>query len=255
MKRIMAFAVVFMIFFGSRSAVAQDQHFDPMERNLIFVEGEAEITIPINGFSLTFAFDIDKSSFDEASQESARIIDKISAQAKALGLSDVEIIKGWDVVKQAKISFASKGRKISNRLSVRVLNFPAGQLHELIAKMIDQSLSADGSVALEEVNIFISEELENQKKEEVSTKALKALDSNAARIASALGRKLIAPKRVFVTSEEEIYRDESLHEAKYYDQSLLSRSPISIQKSFKVEAQIVDHMKLSAKVSGIYQID
>lgn len=253
-------AVFLLLFlFASHSVCAQEVHYDPLARNLIFVEGEAELTVPINAVDLEFGFDIDKSSFVEAEQESARIIEQITMNAASLKLGHVELLKGWDLVKQAKISLSTKGRKISNRLTLRITDFPEEKLHELIAAVIEKTLSVSGSIQLENVRVFVSEEIENQKKEEVVTEALKTLQSNALRAAQTLNRTLSAPKRVFVTSEAAVAAKE---EDRFYDYSsglqegFLSRSksPVSYQKSFKVQAQIVDHLKISAKVSGIYEL-
>lgn len=241
----------------SVTILAEETHFDPFARNFIFVEGESEITVAVNGFRLTFGFDIDKASFSEASHESARIINAINAEVKNLGLSNVEIIKGWDILRQAKISIGAKGRKISNKVTIQVINYPQGKLHELIAKIIDTSLAVDPAVALENIDVFISEEVENKKKEEVVTGALKALQSNAVRAAEAVGKKLSAPKRIFITNQEIYDLSEAYEKDRYYkeERKMALSSLVSIQKSFKVEAQIVDNMKLKAKVAGIYEVD
>lgn len=108
MKKVVGVIIAMILFVGVGPILAEEAHFDPLERNLIFIEGDATITVPVNGFRLTFGFDVDKGSFAEANRESTRIIDQISANVKGLGLSNVEIIKGWDVLRQARISFGQK---------------------------------------------------------------------------------------------------------------------------------------------------
>ncbi|MDD5217573.1 MAG: SIMPL domain-containing protein [Candidatus Omnitrophica bacterium] len=243
------------------SVFAEEAHVDPLKRNLIFVEGMAEITVPINAFSLVFGFDIDKISFNDARSDSERIIEKISSNIRAMDIPNVEIIRGWDLVKQAKVSFMSKGRKISNRVTVKVVDFPAGKMHELIARMIDDSLAVDNAVFLEDVDIYVTEEIQNQKKQEVLTEALKTLKANAERSAEALGSKVAGPKRVFISSAEHVGSVMPVSEDRLYDYELASEqkghkrsSLVSINKGFKVRAQIVDNIKISAQVTGIYEI-
>lgn len=256
MKRRWLLFLTFVLLLGSIStAVAEECDYDPLERNLIFVEGEAEITVPVDGFSLAFSFDVDRAAFGDASKESNKIADKIAAQIKELGLSNVEIIKGWDIVKQAKISIGAKGRRLSNRLVVRVLDYPQGKFHDLIAEAIDRTIAVDSSIALEDVSILISEAKENKKKEEVLVEALKALQSNAKSAAQALGRVLSQPKRIYISSEQGTYKsEESLYQSRG-DREYLAKSFASIQKSFRVKSEIVDNVKLTAKVHGIYQLE
>lgn len=241
---------------------AQEPNHDPMARNLIFVEGVSELTVPVNGFSLTLDFDLEKASFNEAHQRAQGIIAAIQSMTSKLGLKEVEIIKGWDLVRQYKISFGSKGKKISNRLIIKVKNFPEGKLHDMLASMIDQSLAVDEAISLVDVNVFLTDELENMKKEEVVQEALKNLHSNAGKAAQAVQRTMSMPKRVFVTSEASVQEQEDSSRANYgygsevlAEQAFASRKIISVQKSFKVQSQVTDQIKMIAKVAGIYQID
>lgn len=72
-----------------------------------------------------------------------------------------------------------------------------------------------------------------------------------------LGRNLSAPKRVFVTSESVGVLDESLAygEKLFAEQGYLAKDLVSIRKSFKVRAEIADHVKITGQVTGIYQIE
>lgn len=259
MKKFVLAVMLFAFGFSTGAVLAEETHYDPMARNLIFVEGKAETTIPVNGFSLTFGFDIEKGSFADASSYSNGIVDRISAGVKALNLTSIEIIKGWDIVKRAKISIGAKGKKISNVLTVRVLDYPQGKLHELIAAIIDKSLAVDPAIALENIKVFVSEDIENKKKEELVDEALKALKSNASRAAEAVGRKLSAPKRIYISSEQDVYKSEESYDRLYPSYEMPASPPIkraiSIQKSFNVSAEIVDHMKMSATVFGVYEIE
>lgn len=251
-------AIVFLV--GLNAAWAEETRYDPMERNLIFIEGEATITVPANGFRLTFGFDVDKGSFVEANKESTRIIDAISGHVKGLGLSNVEVIKGWDVLRQAKISFGQKGRKLFNKLTIEVTNYPEGKLHELISKIVDMGLSVSDLVSLEDASVFVTDDVESKKKEEVLGLALKALQSNAVRAAEAVNKKISAPKRIFVTNEQQVgeykHRYAMSYDSAYEKSAKMELNQfVNIQKSFRVNAQIVDQIKLSAKVAGIYQIE
>ncbi|MEI8176174.1 MAG: hypothetical protein WCG78_04845, partial [Candidatus Omnitrophota bacterium] len=167
-------------------------------------------------------------------------------------------VKGWDVMRQAKISFGSKGRKLFNRVTVEAVNFPEGKLHELIATIVDMSLSVSDLVSLENASVFVTDDVESKKKEEVLALALKALGSNATKSAEALNRKIIAAKRVFVTNEHRVGATMDMMDAGIACEKSMRQelsSVINVQKSFRVDAQIVDQIKLTAKVAGVYQVE
>ena len=235
----------------------QNQTFDPLKRNLIFVDGQAEATVPVNGFSLIFHFDVNKGSFDEGRQESQKIIDNIKLSLEQLGIKDYELIQGWDMVRQAKISLSSKGRKITNNLIVKVKSFPSGQLYAQAALLIDRVIAANDSMELVEINVFVTEENEQKARQDVLAKAVQNLDRNAAQITQALGRKITGIKRIYTAQGRAIDQGQ-MYQGNYdfrEEHKFLAKSLISVQKSFKVPAEITDSFKFTASVSGIYQVE
>lgn len=255
MKKFLFFVFV-VLFFNSIYVFADNESLtvDPLKRNLIFVEGTSEIVIPVNNFGIRFGFDIQKGSFNEASQESNRIFDAIEKEIKTLGLSDVEVIKGWDLLRQAKISFSSKGKTISTKATIKVKNCPQGKLHTILAQVIDKALAIDSAIVIEDINVFIENKTEQEKKQEVIEDALKKLNSNATRIANSLEKKIISPKRIYATSGEPAADKLEPKEDRYDGYSSMQKC-ITIRKSFKVNAEIVDHMEISATVTGIFEIN
>ena len=237
-----------------KSAYAEELQYDPLARNLINAEGESKVSVPVNAFDVSFDFDVEKGSFTEARNDSDRIIKAIDASLKDLGLKNVEMIKGWDIVRQARISLGTKGRKLSNTLVIRVKDFPEGKLQELIASVIDKSLLADGAVALTNIKVYVTEEVENAKKEEVTAQALKELDSKARKTAESLGHKVIGVKRLYSSTNGQAPAENRAYEMDNYAR-LSAASFISVQKSFNVTTQIADHVEIRASVSGTYQID
>lgn len=240
-----------LLFSVSNPAQALEPEPDPMARNLIFVDGKAEVTVPVNGFDLIFGFDIEKGSFAGSERSSRDVIEKIKKDVQTLKLTNVQFLQSWDLVKQAKISFSTKGRKISNQLTVRVTDFPAGKMHELIAKIIDLSLEADSNLALEDVKVFLTNESEVAAKKAATEQALANLQANAAKTAEKIGRQLTDPKRIFVTSDYQVIQaDGGPHQA----EMMRMANFVSVQKSFRIEAQIIDTMTVSSQVSGIYEL-
>lgn len=260
MKRIaVAVMMCAMVFCYSGIAIAQSNlvEYDPLKRNLLFVEGDAEKEFPVNIFRLRFGFDIQKGNFSDADSSSRQIIDRITASVQKLGLTNVNIIKGWDVVKQGKISIGASGSKLSNQLIVEVRDFPADKMQESITRIIDSSLAVGKEVFLEGVEVNITKEVEDVYKEEVLMQALKSLKANAEKAAETQGKRIMAAKRIFVLNSQEAVN--AATQDMCYETprtaSVMRQSYISVQKGFTVRSNITDHLKISSRVSGIYEIE
>lgn len=240
----------------AQAGVCENSDYDPFKRNLIVVEGQAEMSVPVNEFKLTFGFDLQRATFSEAEEESSRIIDAMDSKVKVMGLKDYEIIKGWDIVKQAKISLGQSGSKLSNEVIIKVKDFPLDKLHQLITGIIDKSLAISKDVYLKNVEVGLSEELENSKKEEVMATALKTLKSNAEKVAQSQGLSIVTPKRIYATSNQAVV-NQMVADKRYgssYDEMALERSVVSIRKGFVIRSEITDHITLAINVSGVYEI-
>src|SRR5436190_787823 len=112
--------ITLMLLVTSFAAQATEQTYDPLARNLIYVEGRGELIVPITSFKLRFSFNKEKGSFDEASMISDSVIAQITQQLKKNGIANMEVIKGWDVVRQAGIALGAKGKNISNQVMIQV---------------------------------------------------------------------------------------------------------------------------------------
>lgn len=229
--------------------------YDPLKRNLVFVESDADVTIPVNMFKLRFGFDIQKATFAEAEEESARVIKAVSDAVAKLGLPNVEIIKGWDILTQAKISVGMTGRKIENRLTVKVSDFPNDKMHELIAKIVDLSLGVNKDIYFEEIEVGVTDSVETGTRETLIMDALRKLKANAEKAAETQGSKVIASKRIFVMDENAPAARMASGDMMYAAApEMMRKSFVSVQKGFTVQAQVTDHIKMTAKASGIYEI-
>lgn len=245
----------FVLLIGTAAAQEAPATYDPLSRNLIVAEGESRVTVPVNAFDAVFDFDVEKATFADAQKESERIASIIEVNTKDLGLQNVEVLKGWDLIRQGRISFTSKAKKLSNVVTVRVTDFPKGKLHEFIAAITDRALSADGAVALKNIRVYLTETVENERRIEASNQALKALQVNADRMAGSLGRKVKAVKRVYPSVMQARAAMEDKYKMESYGVMSEMQSVVSIQKSFKVESEVTDHLEISAAVSGLYEIE
>ncbi len=163
-------------------------------------------------------------------------------------------------MRQEKISFGAKGRKISNSLSVRVVGFPEGKLFDWITKIIDNSLAVDTALSLDDVEVFLSPAIEEKKRAEVTIQAVKNLQANATAAIEAMNKTMTSAKQVFITGSDNqpdpVYRHDYRMKSTMLSKEAagsLSQS-VNIQKSFKVRAQIAYQIRLNAVVSGVYEM-
>ena len=243
------------LFFLNIGVSAEQNCFDPYERNLIFVDASAKEIVPVDSFQIVFSFDVNTDFFANSAEESKRIIKAIENNINNMKLTNVEIIRGWDFIKQSKISIGAKGRKLSNNLTIRVKDFPKGKLHSLISQIIDLSLGVDKAVILQSLSSFVSEDVLLKKEEEIFTMALSNLKVKAEAEALILGKTSAEPKRVYR------FRDSFAQNRQYesqmtssYSGHKMKKSFISIQKPFNINTEIVDRVEIKASVSGVYEI-
>lgn len=251
----MAFILLMILGLSPIAEAQETSGFDPLKYNLLSAQGDAEVSVPVNTFNIYFGFEANKASFDEGRSSSDEIIKNITSKVNALKAGEVQIIRGWDLVRQERISFGAKGRKISNRLIIKVKNFQQGKMHELIAKIIDQSLAVSGDVVLENLEVSISEDVETTAKQQALKNALTALQANADRSAETLGKRRGDPKNISLWEDAPMGgpRMEYMSMA-MGEQDAGLRKMVNIQKSFNVQAEIVDHVKIKVRVYGLYEL-
>jgi hypothetical protein len=249
MKRLTQLLMIFIFLLSTLASAEVKNGFDPLDRNLIFVEGSASQTVAVSGFKIEADFNESKRTFLLASQSSFDIISEIQGVLTSAGLTSVKVSKGWDLVKQNTLSFESKAKKISNKITISVNNYPEGELHQTIAKVLDLTLKASNKITIKNIEVFLSEETEKEVKEKLTLNAISEMTKSAEAIAASLGKKSVEAKRVFYHTN---IPNRNYHNESY---SGIIKSKVSYNRKFKVNSEIVDQIKLKSSVSGTFQID
>jgi len=226
------------------------ESYDPLRRNLIFVEGDASATVPVSGFSIEIDFDESRKTFSLASETSYARISNIEASLKAAGIESISILKGWDLIKQNTLSLESKAKIISNKTVISIGSYPKDKLHNTLARAIDIILKESKKITIKNVSVYLSPKEEKAVKQKLTLEAIANMKTNASAIAKSLGKKNVLPKRVYYHTRFGI-PDRSF-EAQPYMQ--LSSAKVSYNKRFRFKSEIVDQIKLSTSVSGVFQI-
>lgn len=228
-------------------------HYDPLARNLIYVDGQAKITMAVDSFDVAFDFDVSRGSYDEGRKEAEEIAGKVQSSLKDLQFGRIEVIRGWDLIKQDRISLTSKAKQLSNILRIRVVGFPEGKLHESVAKIVDRTLAVNGAIGLRSISVNLSDEAEKKAQDEALAKAVTALESKARLVAEGLGKKVVASKQVYISNNQQAPMARGML-MDGYAQASYFKSPVVIQKNFRVDTQVPDSLDIETTVNGIYEI-
>ena len=246
--------VSFIVFGVTNSAWAHEATLTKDSPKLIYVQGEASRSVPVDGARLTWTFPTEKGSFTDAGEAGRAIVDQIQKNLGELQGPNVSVIYGWDLLRQSKISWSTKGRRVDHKLVVELETIPPGKLHELVAQAIDRSLQTSDKLELEHVEVYLTDAKEQEAKTALFKEASKIALANAQGIASAFGSQLVGPRYVFASSN--VSTDpRHLDSNGYASQAEAAASySLSLKKSFKVNADLPDRMELSVSVVGAFEI-
>ena len=219
---------------------------------LIYVQGSASRSVPVDGVRLLFTFSVEKGTFAEARSAGQEIIEAIRKSLADLKGPTVSFIQGWDLLKQAKISLNTKGRRVDHNVVVELEAVPAGRLHELVAQVIDRSLAVGGKLELRRIDVYLTKAKEQEMRAALFQEATQHTVQEAQGIAKAAGVQPVGPRYLFATSEVASHTD--LQEQVYGTAGQQFLSSIVVRKSFKVEADVPDQLELSVSVVGAFEI-
>ena len=253
--RTLYLALVMAVAAPSSSGFAQEETHAKKQPKLVFAQGEAKQTVAVDGVRLFFKFPTEKGSFVEAGKDGQAVIDAIRGRLTNLGGAVLSTTHGWDLLKQAKISFSTKGRRIDHDLVVELTQVPSGQLHALVAKVIDESLQASDKLELERIEVFLTDVKEAEVRLALLAEASKDAKARAEQAVSATGVELSGPYYLWTTSETGSPMEQDSGSGFYKSKRMaLAAEFVSVQKSFKVSADVPDQLELKVSISGAFEI-
>ena len=249
---IAALALGVGLVFGA-SPLCWARESDKEDPKVICTQGEATRSIPVDGVRLFFRFPVEKGSFDDARRSGDELVAKIRSGLGALPVEKTEIIHSWDLVRQAVLSWGTKGKRIDHNFAVELEGIPAGKLHEIVAQVVDRSLPVYDKLELERIEVYLREPTEQAARGSLYREAAKVALANAKGVAEASDVRLVGPRAFFTNSNVA-----SLTEANVrYKSGLLSEaaSSFDVRKSFKVRGDVPAELDLSVSVVGVFEIE
>lgn len=226
----------------------------PKDRKLIFVEGKSSLTEFMNAVKLSFKFTTEKDSFEEAAKTGENIVKKMQEVAGKIG--QARVIYGWDLLKQSRISWGEKGRKITQTVQVEVENIPQGKLFTVLPHLIDTILPISSSLELESITTYITAALEQDIRTRLYSQAVALAQKQAKTIADSSDGKLVGPYRIFANNNLSHATRDVYASQDFFDGNVegIRTAAIQLHRSFKLETEIQDSAEYSTTILGAFEI-
>ncbi|MCD4780293.1 MAG: SIMPL domain-containing protein [Candidatus Omnitrophica bacterium] len=255
-KKIVGFIVV-SVFVVSVSSWAQQVPANQSEKDIVIVSGHASKMVNVDAFRLDFVFDVDRGSFGAAVAASEDIVSKIEGKLKEIQGDSYRVIKGWDLLKQKKISVNSKSRKISNKISIDVDQVKLGELLSQIGRIVDAVIQVNSKISLESMKVYVSDYKRQRIQKELVAQAVGDMQALAAITATKSDRKIKQLIRVvYLPGNLELEQHDGYPFREPFRASTINVwASFSERKSFNVEAEVSDQIEMSTRIMGYYEMD
>lgn len=215
------------------------------------VQGDASVSVAADAVRLSFSYPTEDRTFEETAAEGKGIADKIQEAITKDPSLKVKPIYGWDLIRQAKISWGQKGRTINQKISFEVENIPAGKLHKNVAAFIDGALKVNDKIQLDAVEVYLSEEAGLKARESAIKVAAKRAHGQAKLLAEAMSVQL-GPLRFISTGMQAMANGRAA--GGDYMAERMSFSKMEVRQSFKVPAEVTDMLEIKVSLWAVYEI-
>ena len=222
---------------------------------LLYAQGEASRSVPVDGVRLTFTFTTEAGSFLEADRARQEIGEKIRQQLVTLQGPKVSLAFGWDLIRQGKLATEGSGRRLEHTLSVELEAIQAGQLHTLVAEALDRCVQIHKKLELERMEVYLTPSKEQELKAVLFKEAGTAALANAQAMAEGSGAKLSGPRFLVANTAlpQSALQEGGLRGVEALASQALTKS-FSLQKSFKVRTEVPDQLEVSVSVVGVFEL-
>ncbi len=240
------FSVAILVLSGLGASALEEK-----DARAIHVTGEASVTVPVDAVRITFIFPSESGTFEESHAEGKSLFDKIR-EAVPLGEPlKLETVYGWDLLRQSKISWGQKGRRINQKMTISVEGIPKGELHAFLAKTIDDVLRVDGKIELESIEVYLTDAAEEKAKVGLWKLAARKAKIQAKEMADAMGAQLGAVR--FISNAPGMSDNGQGRDGKMYSMSGEMGS-LRVRQSFKVPTEVPDFIESGVRVWAAYDI-
>ena len=118
------------------------------------------------------------------------------------------------------------------------------------------SLQASDKLELERIEVFLTDKKEAEARLALLAEAAKDAKARAEQAASATGVELSGPYYLWTASETGSPMEQDSESRSYAPKRMMlgAQSLVSIQKSFKVSADVPDQLELKVSISGAFEV-
>jgi uncharacterized protein YggE len=216
---------------------------------LVHVQGTAERDVPVDGVRLLFSYATERGTFGQAGEDGQAIVAAIRKSVGDLDGPTLTVHYGWDLLRQAKISLSTKGRRIDHSLALELEGVAPGQLHNLVSHVIDRSLEASDKLELEQIEVYLTDAKEQEVRTALFADAAKQALTHAQAMVGATGAQIAGPRYLYSTDQMVPFA-----QADSAREMMMTAGPIAVRKSFNVRAEVADHLTVGVTVLGAFEI-
>jgi uncharacterized protein YggE len=222
---------------------------------LITTQGAAKRAVPVDKVRILLSFVTERGTFGEAGKEGIELVEALQKRLANVEGPTLVSVYGWDLLKQAKISLTTKGRRIDHNLAIELEGIPPGRLHDLVGRVIDQALEVGGRAQLEvqSIEVDLSDAVEQQVRAELMAKASELALAQAKGMAEAAGAQIAGPRYLFANPEYQPMMDMGA-EGGFAMMAQRAMPGVAVRKSFRVQAEVPDTLELSVSVVGVFEL-
>ena len=209
------------------------------DSTLIAVPGSATKLVATDELSIAFDLTTESSSFSGAKKEADALVERISKELQPDYAGRASVSSEVAVLRQKRISWSSKAKKLSHRVTVTIQGFQ-GDLPDKAIKILDQLLAVDPRLELTDLEGRLSDEEAASVRSELLTAALQDAQQKAAILATEAGKRVSSPRLI--------------NAAPGYspsDSQLVERVVV-YARSFNVSADLVGEIEMSVEIVAEY---
>ena len=214
MKPLFFLFLAFSVAATPKAAIAQSQY--PLNRNLVFAEGTADVTGQNDSARISLSVQSEAQEIEKAAADNAANTEAVLQAVKALPIKDLKVkTRNYRVAPQKDYKAkppVTKGYEVHNEIEITTEGFAPRELSDQVSKLIETSLRK-GANAVHSIRFYIKDK-QALEKQGLSLATKKAM-TQAQILASAAGVRLgrivsISTQPIAVPVRAEVFRSSAV---------------------------------------------
>ena len=209
---------------------------------VIAVPGSATKVVTTDELSISFDVSTESASFSGAKSEADTLVASVKDELEHDYPGRVHVSSQINVLKQKKISWSSKAKKLDHRVTVTIGGFQK-DLPDQAVRVLDKLLALDPRLELTDMEGRLSEDKTAQVRAELLTAALQDAYRRASALAEEAGQRISAPRVINAAPGYSVSR---------YGNQFVDEFVTTYASSFYVTTELVGEAQMSMELVAEY---